>query len=154
MFVQNRNCHFHIRARALLFSNGQILLAHRKGAANTYLPGGHVDPGESAKTTIVRELDEELGVKGKVTSFLGVVEHGYEVDRVFHQELNLIFLVEETQLNWEIPLQSKESHLEFFWCPINQIDCQNLQPTPFVDLIRKYFDGDKEIWWGCTLDNQ
>ena len=50
-----------------LVRGGRLLLAHRSPARRWYpdvwdLPGGHVEPGESARQALVRELAEELGV--------------------------------------------------------------------------------------------
>ncbi len=37
---------FHVIARAVIFVDGLVLLAHAKGENHTFLPGGHVEPGE------------------------------------------------------------------------------------------------------------
>ena len=52
---------------ALIVQSGKILLGLR-AAARTFYPnvwdmfGGHVEPGESHADTLVRELEEELGI--------------------------------------------------------------------------------------------
>lgn len=51
----------------LLSRNQQILLCHRRADRQCFpdcwdLPGGHIDEGEVAAETLVRELDEELGI--------------------------------------------------------------------------------------------
>ena len=51
----------------LLFCSNSVLLVHRNDtrawAPNRWdAPGGHVEPGESDRDAIVRELDEELGI--------------------------------------------------------------------------------------------
>lgn len=52
----------------LLRRDGQLLLCHRHPARANYpnvwdLPGGHIDPDESMADSLVRELDEELGIQ-------------------------------------------------------------------------------------------
>ena len=37
---------FHLRARALVYKDGNILVARVKEGKNTFLPGGHVQLGE------------------------------------------------------------------------------------------------------------
>lgn len=145
--MSDQSIQFHIRARALIISEGHVLLAHRKGAENTYLPGGHVDPGESGATTVVREIREELGITGEVTSFLGVVEHAYEINGALHQELNLIFSFSSPELHWNHIPKSMESHLDFLWVKVERLETVNLQPWSFRDLIRKYSEGSRETWW-------
>ncbi len=39
-----------------------ILLVDHKNAKRWLPPGGHVEPGEDPRTTVVRELNEELGL--------------------------------------------------------------------------------------------
>ena len=53
------------------------------------LPGGYVEPGENAEQGVVRELEEETGVKGRVTGILGT----YPVDGGKHLLL-IVFMVE------------------------------------------------------------
>ena len=46
--------------RAVIEDHGRFLIAHTKGAHNMYLPGGHVEAGESLKYALARELKDEL----------------------------------------------------------------------------------------------
>jgi len=62
-----------------LVRGGTVLLAHRSPARRWYpdvrdLPGGHVEPGESRRAALVRELAEELGVTVGRSAPVGVVE--------------------------------------------------------------------------------
>lgn len=52
----------------LLVRNGQMLLEKRSmlktsGPGLVSIPGGHVDPGENYEQALVREIQEELGVR-------------------------------------------------------------------------------------------
>lgn len=52
---------------ALLVADGRVLLGHRSPGRRWFpdvwdLPGGHVEPGESSRAALVREVGEELGV--------------------------------------------------------------------------------------------
>jgi len=62
-----------------LVRGGRVLLAHRSPARRWYpdvwdLPGGHVEPGETPRQALVRELAEELGVTVDHCSPAGLVE--------------------------------------------------------------------------------
>lgn len=53
---------------AVLSTGEKMLLCHRSPTRAAYpnvwdLPGGHIEPGESAPAALVRELHEELGIQ-------------------------------------------------------------------------------------------
>lgn len=53
----------HLVSYFALIDDGHILLVDHKNA-NLWLPtGGHVEPGEDPRATVVRELKEELGLE-------------------------------------------------------------------------------------------
>ncbi|UOQ49769.1 NUDIX domain-containing protein [Gracilibacillus caseinilyticus] len=53
---------FHHLARGVLAKENKVLVAHALGQKNTFLPGGHIEFGESAMDALIREVREELGV--------------------------------------------------------------------------------------------
>ncbi|WP_313614340.1 8-oxo-dGTP diphosphatase MutT [Agrobacterium sp.] len=73
-----------VAACALVDSDNRILLAQRpegKSLAGLWeFPGGKLEPGETPEETLVRELDEELGIRTKVACLapLTFASHTYE----------------------------------------------------------------------------
>jgi 8-oxo-dGTP diphosphatase len=51
---------------------GRMLLVRRCDTGDWELPGGHVDPGESASDAAVRETAEESGMAVEVTGLVGI----------------------------------------------------------------------------------
>jgi len=51
---------------------GRLLLVRRCDTGDWELPGGHVDPGESASDAAVRETAEESGITVQVTGLVGI----------------------------------------------------------------------------------
>ena len=51
---------------------GRLLLVRRCDSGDWELPGGHVDPGESASDAAVRETAEESGITVEVTGVVGI----------------------------------------------------------------------------------
>ena len=64
-------------ARGVCISDGHVLLCRPKGGAYSYLPGGHIEFGETGREALVREIREELGVEASAGRFLGVVENSF-----------------------------------------------------------------------------
>jgi ADP-ribose pyrophosphatase YjhB (NUDIX family) len=68
----------HIRApvtlgcRALVVKDGKILLVRMTYIDGWYLPGGGVDRGESFEASVIRELEEECGLKALKISLFGL----------------------------------------------------------------------------------
>ena len=142
---------FHLIARALILHNKKVLLAHQIGAENTFLPGGHIKIGESATTTLNRELNEELGFESDIESFLGCIEADYQDGTTQNYEINLVFKATIKNFDINSILVSHEGHLEFFWSPVYDLGKHNLLPGPLQKLIRDYISGQKTIWWASTL---
>jgi len=73
-----------VAACALVDTDNRILLAQRpegKSLAGLWeFPGGKVEAGETPEETLVRELEEELGIKTKVACLapLSFASHTYE----------------------------------------------------------------------------
>ncbi len=73
-----------VAACALVDQDGRILLAQRpegKSLAGLWeFPGGKVEPGETPEETLIRELEEEIGIKTKVACLapLTFASHSYD----------------------------------------------------------------------------
>ncbi len=61
-------------ASAIIFdsSRKKVLLTRRSDNGRWCLPGGGMDPGESAEETCVREALEETGLQVRVTKLVGI----------------------------------------------------------------------------------
>ena len=66
------------RAVAVVIRDRRILVVHRQLEGRTYavLPGGGIEPGETAEAAVVRELREETGLVGEVGQMLWVRHDG------------------------------------------------------------------------------
>ena len=130
-------------ARGVCVRDGKLLLCRAAGGSSTYLPGGHIEFGETGRQALVREVKEELGVESSTGAFLGVVENTFLQHGKPHAEINLVYELELGTGNggledWRVgglgelpPLNSQEDWIEFEWCDLNRLDEANLLPPAF-----------------------
>src|ERR1041384_7980930 len=68
-------------AAALIFHNGKLLITQRRPddhLPNLWeFPGGKVEPGETFKHCLAREIREELGIEIKVGQLVEDLTHSY-----------------------------------------------------------------------------
>jgi len=74
------NTHIHV-ACAIIERDGLVLAARRNESMSLPLkwefPGGKIDPGESPRECVHRELMEEMGIAVKITAALPTHTHHY-----------------------------------------------------------------------------
>lgn len=116
---------------AVAVRDGRVLLCQRHDASHLPLrwefPGGKVDPGESPREALVRELHEELGVDADVGPQLAETRHDYPDKSVW-----LRFY--EVELDGE-PVA--RVHRRIRWVPIDEIDAYEVPAAnlPVVELL-------------------
>ena len=147
-----KNKHIEILVRGVCIKKGHLLVCQSKGAANTYLPGGHVEWNERAEVALQREIDEELGVKTGVKEFLGAVEHTFIQKKERHCEINLVFAMVVSSLSPDTTPESCEDWIRFKWIPLSELGRMHLEPRPLRKLIDGWKTGKSDVLrWGTTL---
>lgn len=133
-----------ICARAVIRNRGKILVCWHKLKKYYFFPGGHVDFGEAAESALMRELKEELDIRVKKVSFIGIVENIYKDkdDKEKHHEINLVFEVfaEKTKD------KSKEDHIDFVFLDSKEFQKEKILPLSLRKSIIKWLK-DKKIFW-------
>lgn len=131
-------------ARAVIIEHHHVLLCRHAKKRYVYLPGGHVEFGESASTALARELIEEAGVKIRVGACLLVEEHAFTQGKKSRHELNLIFEASRVRKSaasgTPAPVASLEAGIEFVWWPLGELaKCPLVPPSHLAWL--KIFSG-------------
>jgi ADP-ribose pyrophosphatase YjhB (NUDIX family) len=141
-----------ILVRGVCVQKGQLLVCQSKGAANTYLPGGHVEWHEQATAALAREIKEELGVKAGVKGFLGAVEHTFIQKGERHCEINLMFAMTIPALSPDTLPEACEDWIRFKWIPLSALGRHHLEPWPLRKLLAGWIKPGKGVSrWGSTL---
>jgi 8-oxo-dGTP pyrophosphatase MutT (NUDIX family) len=118
-------------ARALLRRGNHILLCKAINGGYDYLPGGHIEFGESAGQALARELIEEADLPITVGPLLLVTENHFEHGGKPHHELNLVFHVEHrpTPSSPDLDeIRSREPDIDFEWVDLAAIPERDLRP--------------------------
>lgn len=115
-------------ARGVCIVDGRILLCRAKGGKTTYLPGGHIEFGETGRTALVREVQEELGVASEAGAFLGAVENSFLQHGKPHAEVNLVYELKIPSLAGQAP-RAQEDWISFEWRDLADLD--DLLPAAF-----------------------
>lgn len=139
----------HLLTRAVIQDAGRVLVAQARGFGHTFLPGGHIEPGEGMQAALARELSEELGLSVEVGRFLGVVEFWWaDQQGQEHHEINHLFSARSPRLRHDLPVASQEAHLSFDWVPLEHLDSRRLEPFPLRKLIR---EGAAYTWFASAV---
>ncbi len=136
----NTTLPIHILSRAVILSHNYILLAYTQNPKReyTYLPGGHVEVNEDARSALHRELVEEIGYDCRIGRFLGCLEYRFDGQQKCHNhEYNLIFLAYHEDFNYLHPVISKEEKLFFRWEPLEKLSEAKILPEILSQWIPK-----------------
>ncbi|MEX0667675.1 MAG: NUDIX domain-containing protein [Acidimicrobiia bacterium] len=121
-------------AAGVLRLDGQVLLCHRRPDRTSWpdvwdLPGGHIHNGESTAEALVRELEEELGVRVEPTE-----GSPWMTDRVGNVELSL-YLVDR----WlgEPRNVAVEEHDDIRWFEADDLKLLDLAHPLYIEILRQ-----------------
>lgn len=134
------NIEFLVRGVAVV--NDKFLLCKRKNRDYYFFPGGHIEFGEKAGEALYREIEEELGISLKSSTFMGVVEHFFKEDGKDRHEVNITFFVTFD----ESVVESKEDHLEFVFLSKEELLKEKVYPESLTEAVLKWMK-EKEVFF-------
>lgn len=143
--IKTENLRFKGRANGIILNNGK-LLAVKMGHNDFYcLPGGHIHLGENSYDGVLREVEEETGLKPKDAKLVCVVENFFGVtqDKSMH-EICFYYLMEMEELGEKAEdfslIENDEGRLiemDFRWIDLNDTSKYPFKPKTILEKIRK-----------------
>ncbi|MDD2600411.1 MAG: NUDIX domain-containing protein [Kiritimatiellae bacterium] len=127
-----------IIARGVCIREGQILLCYGRKSGIAYLPGGHIDFGESGQMALEREIAEELGLAARAGGFIGCCEHCFVQAGEPHAEVNLLYLLEVPELDPAHEPQAIEDWIGFLWQPLARINEIPFEPAALAAVLPEW----------------
>lgn len=121
--------------RLVIRKDDKVLLCQNKSTGNYFLPGGHVEFGDTLEKTMYKELGEELGwTKDDIESFSfkGYLENAYGEEGEKHCEINMIF---DLMPKPGVKAESQEDHIGFRWASKEELSVLKILPTEIMPFL-------------------
>lgn len=141
--------HFFINSAAavaaLVVDQKNRLMLVTRGVEPDYgkldLPGGFIDPGETAENAVIRELKEELDLDVKSLSYLGSEPNEYIFSEFSVYTLDMAFLVKAKSLEG---LKAMDDILAYQFFEEEELDYDNIAAPSIKSFVKRYFLQQKE----------
>jgi len=120
--------------------DGKLMLVKRgvePGYGKLDLPGGFIDPLESAEDAVKRELNEELGLKVKTLEYLGSAPNEYVFSEFTVFTLDMAFRVEAESLE---NLKPMDDILGFEFYSEENLNYDDILAPSITQFVKDYFN--------------
>lgn len=120
------DCLYRVAIRVLIVKNDKVLLVKEDSDDWWALPGGGIDHGETVESSLIREVEEELGIPAKAVSSDFQIVH-YNIGNIVNTvpRMNLFF---KASIPEEL-LRAKDRVLECKWFTKDEFMRQAMHPS-------------------------
>jgi 8-oxo-dGTP diphosphatase len=119
-------------SRGIVFHEERVLMCRHRKHGYVYLPGGHVEPGESASDALVREMMEECNCEVKIGPCLLIEEHRFTQMAKPRHEVNIYFRMTVVAAR---QIVSQEDHIDFVWLDIDRLANFDVRPRHAIAVV-------------------
>lgn len=123
-------------AAAIIQNQGKTFIAKRGSSGRLAgmweFPGGKVEPGETPRQCLKRELYEEFGIDAHIGDYIGTHVYTYE----FYTVILIVYRVELWQGEFTL-----KDHSQAFWVSSDELEQYAFAPAdlPFVQMLQDGF---------------
>ena len=131
---------FNYRVGAIIIHDGRFLLVRNPEAPYLYFVGGRVQFDETAEEAVVRETEEETGIRLEIDRPLFFMEQFYddEVTREHFHEISIYYLMKDSSELERLNCTSVTEHgisEETVWIPDNRIRNYHIVPESIAEKL-------------------
>lgn len=136
-------------ARGMWWWGDSLLVCQNVKHGYLYLPGGHVEFGESSAEALRREFMEEAALPVLVGPLRAVVEARFVQSGRERHELGMVFHVEQVgdPPTTQPLVNSQEPKIAFAWMRRHQLSGADLRPRIVAEWLRDPSSLDVPIVW-------
>lgn len=147
--ISSEKGNFKYRVSGLLIVDNKLLSVRIDNNSFYCLPGGHVELMEDSRNAMIREFQEETGIRTRIEKELFIVENFFKSNGYNCHELGIYYLlkpIDKVEIkDFEIVEKDKDriTNLEFKWQDINKLD--NFKPEFLKYKIRNITENIEHI---------
>lgn len=128
-----------IRVGAIIKQHNKILIEKNNNENFSVIPGGRIKTLENSKDSLLREINEELGINLSNETFelTAIIENFFSFNRKQYHELYFVYKVELTKKynlqDGMINLDSKDS--KYYFLNPEDFQKENILPTVLKEIV-------------------
>ena len=133
--MQEEGTRFNARVGAIIYNQDKtkILIENQKDKRYMF-PGGRIDVHENSKTSIERELIEELNLKTEL-NLKYIVEMFIKSPKTKYHEIGFYFVTKINETQIKNNFKSLDGDSYFMWIPVKELDKYNMLAKPIQDKV-------------------
>ncbi|MHC4472856.1 MAG: NUDIX hydrolase [Planctomycetota bacterium] len=140
--LEEQGVRFQLRVAGVAVHDGRVLLHQAEHEDFWSVPGGRAELLETSRSTLLREMREEIGAEVRVGRLLWIVECFFTHQGETYHELCLYYLMELPPGSEALERESFESEdcgvgLEFRWFPLDELSGLHMLPGFLREALRE-----------------
>lgn len=131
-----------IRSACVIIHQNKMLAHHNITKPHYCLPGGRIEIGEDSKTTVKREVQEELGKEIEITKDLGMIENFFQMDGKDYHEIMFVYFAEfvneeDKQITHTLQNCEGKSELQYEWLDLDKMEQYAFLPKVIPQMLKQ-----------------